>query len=243
MLTERHAMVVVNNITVLIDTQKLLDTVSCSLTKGHITSFIGKSGAGKTTLLKSLAGLIPVTHGNIMLNGKSLTALTPSQRAQEVGYVFQDFNLFDQLTVLENCMDSLIVHGKTHNEAQRIALEVLQNLQIDSYTERYPHELSGGQQQRVAIARALCLKPRILLLDEPTASLDPANTDILANILKKLASSGLTVACSSQDMSFVRKIFDRIYYVEAGKIIEVCEDVAQLDQCPTIRQWVAMINN
>ncbi len=232
-------MVIVNNLTISIKNQKLLDNVSCSLTKGRITGFIGKSGAGKTTLLKSLIGLEPIKSGDVIINNKQLNKLSARQRSEEIGYVFQDYNLFPQLTVLENCIDPLLVLGKSYAQAEEIALNSLQDLEMNNYIQKYPFQLSGGQQQRVAIARALCLNPRVILLDEPTASLDPANTDILINILKKLSIDGLTVGLSSQDMNFVRKLFDRIYYVESGKIIEFCEKPEQLNQCPQIRNWIS----
>lgn len=216
----------------------ILDDVSVMLVPGRITSFIGKSGAGKTTLLKSIAGLLPATSGDIIVNDRQLNKLTLQQRTEEMGYVFQDFNLFPHLTVRENCIDPLIVHGTTYDVASLRALSVLQELALDSYSEKYPSELSGGQQQRVAIARALCLQPRILLLDEPTASLDPFNTDILVTILKSLATQGLIIGLSSQDMSFVRKVFDRVYYVELGKIVEFCDDITMLDHYSAIQYFI-----
>jgi ABC-type polar amino acid transport system ATPase subunit len=203
------AMVTVKNLIIQIKDQTIVDDISATLTPGHITSFIGKSGAGKTTLLKSIAGLMPITRGTIVIDNQKLLILTSRQRAEKVGYVFQDFNLFPHLTVRENCIDPLLMHGKPYAQAEQRALSVLLKLNMDGYAEKYPYELSGGQQQRVAIARALCLQPMVLLLDEPTASLDPLNTDILVTILKSLAAQGLTIGLSSQDMNFVRKVFDR----------------------------------
>ncbi|MBX9830563.1 ATP-binding cassette domain-containing protein [Candidatus Babeliales bacterium] len=227
-------MVLVNNVSVQIKEQLLLDNVSVTLEPGRITSFIGKSGAGKTTLLKSIAGLMPITSGEINF----VPGVAGEARAELVGYVFQDFNLFPQLTVLENCIDPLLVRGKSYEQAQVIALAALQELEMESFAARYPSELSGGQQQRVAIARALCLKPRVLLLDEPTASLDPASTDLLVAILQRLAQSGLTVALSSQDMSFVRKVLDRIYYIQSGAVLEFCDGAAALETCASIKNWL-----
>jgi polar amino acid transport system ATP-binding protein len=231
-------MVLANNLTVQVKGQILLDSISCSLQPGRITSFIGKSGAGKTTLLKSLASLIPVTSGVIVVNNKQLKDTTPQQRAEEVGYVFQEFNLFPHLTVLENCIDPLIIRGTSYAEAKARALVVLQTLGMSTFIDRYPSELSGGQQQRTAIARSLCLKPRVLLLDEPTASLDPENTDILIALLRSLAGEGLIIGVSSQDMSFVQKVFDRVYYLEDGKIIEFCDGQKMLGQCPAIQRFI-----
>ena len=261
-------MVNIENLTVIINNQTILDRINCSLLPGRITCFIGKSGAGKTTLLKALASLVPVRSGSITIDGAPLQTDKPAQvnvdgtleiNAHEqsdissgvstrVGYVFQNFNLFAHLTVLGNCIDPLRVHGVEYDEAEKIAMQELQKLGMDMYRDKYPAQLSGGQQQRVAIARSLCLNPQILLLDEPTASLDPINTDSLVTILKFLASgglsadktttAGLTIGISSQDMSFVRKILDRIYYIEAGRIIDFCDSAQNLDSCPAIKQFI-----
>ncbi|MCL4380481.1 ATP-binding cassette domain-containing protein [Candidatus Dependentiae bacterium] len=231
-------MVIVNNLDVCIKKQPILEQITITLTPGHITSFIGKSGAGKTTLLKAIAGLIPVRGGEIIINNHQLQQLTARQRAEEVGYVFQDFNLFPHVTVLQNCINPLLIHGKSQQEAEQLACKALQELAMEKYLQRYPSELSGGQQQRVAIARALCLQPRILLLDEPTASLDPANTDLLITILHTLAKQGLTVALASQDMSFMRKVMDRVYYLQAGTIVAFCDNKSTLDQYPAIKKWL-----
>lgn len=231
-------MAAVNKLVVQLQGQLILKSVSCLLAPGKITTFIGKSGAGKTTLLKSLVGLIPIAQGSISINGKSIAELSNTQRSEEIGYVFQDFNLFPHLTVLQNCIDPLIVHGIPYNQTQKRAHEILQQLEMHNFLNKYPSSLSGGQRQRVAIARALCLKPRILLLDEPTASLDPLNTDILVQILNNLTKQGLTIGLSSQDMSFVRKVFDSVYYMESGQIVESCNGIEQLATCPLISQFV-----
>jgi ABC-type polar amino acid transport system ATPase subunit len=233
-------MVSVNNVTVHSGNQTILNDVSLSFVPGTITTIIGDSGAGKTTLLKSIVGLMPISTGTIMINGKSLQEFLPRQRAEAIGCVFQDFNLFPHLTVLENCIDPLQVHGIAYHDACARAIAVLQELGMAAYLGRYPSQLSGGQQQRVAIARALCLNPRVLLLDEPTASLDPFNTDLLVGILKTLAQRGLTIVVSSQDMDFVRKIIDRAYFMQSGTVAESCENAAQRDQCPIIKKWISV---
>lgn len=232
-------MVIANNLTVILNNQTVLNNISCILQPGCITSFIGKSGAGKTTLLKTLAGLVTATDGAITINDKKLQDFSAKERSQEIGFVFQDFNLFAHLTALENCTDPLIVQGMPYDQAEKRSREVLQELGMQIFAEKYPQELSGGQQQRVAIARALCLQPKILLLDEPTASLDPENTDILVSILKKLAQQGIAVGVSTQDMSFIRKIIDRVYYLDTGKIIEYCPSKEKLNSCPNITQFIS----
>lgn len=231
-------MVIVNNVSVIINNKKILQSVSCSLLAGRITLLIGKSGSGKTTLLKSLINLMPASQGSITIDGKQLKNMSSKERSETIGYVFQDFNLFPHLTVLENCIDPLLVHNYSLNEAKKIAREILQELDMISFIDKYALELSGGQQQRVAIVRALCLKPKVLLLDEPTASLDPFNTEILIGILKRLAAQGLTIGLSSQDMNFINKIFDRVYYIENGVITELCNGKENLGQNPIIKKFL-----
>ena len=231
-------MVNVENLTVKIKNQILLNKIFCTLLPGRITCFIGKSGAGKTTLLKSLVNLVPIITGQIIINNKQLGELNNCQKAEEIGYVFQNFNLFNNLSVLENCIDPLLIRGMNNDDAKQIAIRELKKLGMENYIDKYTSELSGGQKQRVAIARSLCLKPRIILLDEPTASLDPNNTHTLVKILKSLASEGLTIGVSSQDMNFVNSILDRVYYVEAGNIIDFCENAKSLDKCPMIKYFI-----
>lgn len=231
-------MVIVNGLCVSVHDKNILKALSCSLLPGRITLFIGKSGAGKTTLLKTLVGLNTFAKGTITVDDNQIALLSRKQRAQTIGFVFQEFNLFPHLTAVQNCIDPLIVNGMNYDNAYRRALECLQDLEMIDFSNAYPSELSGGQQQRVAIARALCLNPKILLLDEPTASLDPLNSNILAKILKKLAGQGLTIGLSSQDMSFVRTVFDRIYYMHDGTVVEYCDDQNRMDLCPLIATFL-----
>lgn len=225
-------MVVVNGVSVFLQEQQILASVSCTLLPGRITLFLGASGAGKTTLLQTLGGLLVQHEGSISLFGMPSDKLSLQQRAELIGYVFQDFNLFSHLTVLQNCVDPLVVHHVPYEQALQRAYKALESLGMQDFCNRYPHQLSGGQKQRVAIARALCLQPKVLLFDEPTASLDPANTDNFIAILQDLAVQGFTIAVSSQDMHFARKIFDRAYYVRSGQIVEECSDKNELARCP-----------
>jgi len=233
-------MVIVNQLQVKLQNKIILHAVSCTLLSGRITAFIGRSGAGKTTLLKSLVGLHSINSGSIIVNDQQILELSSSQRAEEIGYVFQDFNLFPHLSVFQNCLDPLLMHGMNYEQATLRVKVVLEQLDMTQCIDQYPSELSGGQKQRIAIARALCLQPRVLLLDEPTASLDPLNTDILVIIVKKLAAQGLTIGLSSQDMSFVAKVFDRVYYMQAGEIIELCENINEVDHSPLISQFMKL---
>lgn len=235
-------MVNVTNLCVQRNKKIILRDITCSLSPGRITTFIGPSGAGKTTLLQTLVDLVQPSTGTITLNSKQIQNLTHPERAATIGFVFQQFNLFPNLTVLENCIDPLIIRGINNATAQQTAINILTQLGMQAYADTYPSELSGGQQQRVAIARALCLNPRILLLDEPTASLDPSNTQILVSILKQLAHNGMTIGVSSQDMNFVRSILDRVYYLENGEIINFCDNIQDMQTCAHIMQFIKKTN-
>jgi len=231
-------MVIINNITVQLQKQTILENVSCTLEPQRITLFMGTSGAGKTTLLKTLSGLYPLQNGSILINGISIESLSSGKRAETIGYVFQSFNLFPHLSVLQNCTDPLIAHSIPKEIALERATNILTQLELSAHLHKYPAQLSGGQQQRVAIARALCLQPSILLLDEPTASLDPNNSKILATILQNLAQKGLTIALSSQDMAFARTIFDRGYFMANGTITEYCDASKNIAHHKEISQFL-----
>lgn len=201
-------------------TQTILNNVSFDVPKGRITVFIGRSGAGKTTLLKCIATIIETFTGTILVDGKELKEVSKEKRSSYIGFVFQDFNLFPTMTVLQNCIDPLLIRGVSKKDAIKKAAEVLALLGMERFVERYPQQLSGGQKQRVAIARALCLEPKVLIFDEPTASLDPENTKILITIINKLVQQGITVVLASQDMPFVNEVADLIYLIENGKTVE-----------------------
>lgn len=203
----------------------ILNDVSITFPAGRITVLLGKSGAGKTSLLRSIAGLEKPIHGSILIDGKDLSKMPCSQRARNVGIVFQQFNLFPHLTVLQNCMQPLMVNNAMfEDEARTKALAYLKMVEMEALAHRYPMQLSGGQQQRVAIARALCLEPQVLLLDEPTSALDPANTKALQRLLQYFAEQGLALVISSHDMEFVRNILDRAYLIENGNIIDYLDN-------------------
>jgi len=219
----------------------ILSDISVSFPIGRITVLLGKSGAGKTSLLRCIAGLEKPIAGSIRINGKELALLSAPERARLVGIVFQQFNLFPHLTVLQNCMQPLMVNSNMFSDdAQTRALHHLKLVEMEAFAHRYPSQLSGGQQQRVAIARALCLEPQVLLLDEPTSALDPASTRALQRLLQQLASQGLAVVISSHDMEFVRNILDRAYLIDQGKVIDQFDNKQENPQFGyTINQFLA----
>ncbi len=198
-----------------------LNNITCHLPQGEITAFIGKSGAGKTTLLKCMANLYINYEGNITCNQHNIKNLSHKERASTVGFVLQQFHLFPHLSVLENCKLALTeTVGMSEKEATEKARTALESLGMESFLDSFPVRLSGGQQQRVAIARALVLSPKILLLDEPTSSLDPETKLNLMSLLLELNKKGITIGFSSHDMPFIQKISNRIYFLENGTITE-----------------------
>ena len=199
----------------------ILKEVSFELRKGRITTFMGQSGAGKTTLLKCIANLNSQYEGVITCDGEDIKNLKPTQRASTIGFVLQQFHLFPHLSVLKNCTYALEnVMGVNEVEAEKKVTEILTILKMESFIHSFPAQLSGGQQQRVAIARALSLHPQILLLDEPTSSLDPESKKSLESLLLDLNSRGITVAISSHDMPFIKRIMDYVYFMDKGEVIE-----------------------
>jgi len=199
----------------------ILNDVSFGIEQGRITSFIGKSGAGKTSLLKCVANLIDSYQGSITFRDTAIKTLSAKERVSHVGFVFQQFNLFPHMTVLQNCMHPLVTVLEMGEEAARTkAIEGLGLVAMDAYAASHPHQISGGQQQRVAIARALALNPQVLLFDEPTSALDPESTKSLQDVLLNLRSAGITIAVSSHDMPFIKGVLDKVYFLEQGTIID-----------------------
>jgi len=220
-VNERPLMLAGKNISFNYDNNCVLNTISFQAQPQRITCFIGKSGAGKSTLLRCIAGLEKINAGLFLFDQNSLAELSPQARAQTIGFVAQQFNLFPHMTVLQNCAQPLqLVLGLEQKQAETKALCILASLGMEAYANVYPATLSGGQQQRVAIARALGLDPAVLILDEPTSALDPENTRILVEVLQQCAQNGKIVIVSSQDIAFLKLIRDWVYLLEDGKIVE-----------------------
>ena len=198
-----------------------LDNIDFDLNKGEIVIFLGKSGSGKTTLLKCLASLISNYEGSFIFENQNLKEMHRKTRVSSVGFLAQHFNLFANMTVLENCIHPQIhVKGINPRDAKKRAIKTLEKLHIEQFSLKRPDQLSGGQQQRAAIARALCMKPKALLLDEPTSALDPESTFKLKAILKELKEEGICIAISTHDMIFAKSIMDKCYFLQDGKIVE-----------------------
>lgn len=221
----------------------VLKDVSFEIRKGRITTFMGQSGAGKTTLLKCIANLYSEYEGIITCNGNDITNFNVLERATTIGFVLQQFHLFPHLSVLKNCTYALINTMKIEAaKAEKMASETLNVLSMQRFIHSFPSQLSGGQQQRVAIARALVLRPEILLLDEPTSALDPESKKDLESLLLELNAKGITIALSSHDMPFIRKIMDYVYFMEQGELIEEWDqEIEALASKEKIKQFLTHI--
>ena len=183
----------------------------------------GPSGSGKSTLIRCINRLEDHQEGRIVVDGTELTHDLKNIDAirREVGMVFQSFNLFPHLTVLENCTLAPIWVRKTpKSEAETFAMELLERVKIPEQAAKYPGQLSGGQQQRVAIARSLCMRPNIMLFDEPTSALDPEMIKEVLDVMVDLAESGMTMVVVTHEMGFASQVADRVIFMDEGQIVE-----------------------
>lgn len=194
--------------------KKVINNVSFNVAPGQIVVLLGQSGVGKSTILRALCNLESLDAGSMTLNDKPMDFL-------KVGMVFQDFNLFAHLTVLQNIMLPLThVAKKTEQEAEKIAHEMLQRFDILAQLASYPVSLSGGQKQRVALARALSLQPAVLCLDEPTSALDPQLTQQVGQIITDLAKQKIMIVIATHDIGLLQNLSCTIHLMSHGKIIE-----------------------
>jgi general L-amino acid transport system ATP-binding protein len=201
----------------------VLKDIDLDVKRGERIVICGPSGSGKSTLIRCINRLETHQEGSIVVDGIELTDDTKhiNDIRREVGMVFQHFNLFPHLTVLENCTLAPIWVRKTpKREAEEIAMQYLERVKIPEQANKYPGQLSGGQQQRVAIARSLCMNPRVMLFDEPTSALDPEMIAEVLDVMVGLAEDGMTMLCVTHEMGFARKVANRVIFMDGGQIVE-----------------------
>lgn len=202
---------------------KALDDVSISIKKGEVIVIVGPSGSGKSTLLRSLNLLEVPTAGTINFEGTNITnkRVNINEHRQKMGMVFQHFNLFPHLSIMENLtIAPNKVLKKTKAESEKLALELLSKVGLEHRANAYPNQLSGGQKQRIAIVRALCMQPDVLLFDEPTSALDPEMVGEVLDVMKSLADEGMTMAVVTHEMGFAKEVGTRVVFMDSGKIVE-----------------------
>lgn len=201
----------------------VLKGITTRIRRGEVVVVCGPSGSGKSTFIRTLNRLEEHQRGRIVVDGIELTSDLRNIDAirREVGMVFQQFNLFPHLTVLQNVtLGPIHVKKMKKSEAIERAMELLSRVGIAEQAEKYPGQLSGGQQQRVAIARALAMNPAVMLFDEPTSALDPEMIKEVLDVMRELARSGMTMVCVTHEMGFAREVADRIIFFDRGKIVE-----------------------
>jgi polar amino acid transport system ATP-binding protein len=201
----------------------VLKNVDFNVKKGEIVVICGPSGSGKSTLIRCINGLEDIDEGEIIVDDIDIHASKKNLQEirSEVGMVFQHFNLFPHLTILENItLAPTLVKNIDKNEAKKVAMSLLEKVKLSNKANAYPSDLSGGQKQRVAIARSLAMKPKIILFDEPTSALDPETIGDVLSVMKDLAKENFTIVCVTHEMGFAKEVGDRIVFMDHGVIIE-----------------------
>ena len=220
---DTQAMIELENVDKFFGSFQALKGVNLTVGKGEKVVVCGPSGSGKSTLIRCINRLEEHSSGKIIVNGHELTDAVKDIDAvrREVGMVFQSFNLFPQLTVIENLMLAPRLVRKTPKaENQANAMRLLERVKIPEQADKWPSQLSGGQQQRVAIARALCMNPEVILFDEPTSALDPEMISEVLDVMTDLAGEGMTMICVTHEMGFARSVADNVVFMDEGEIVE-----------------------
>jgi polar amino acid transport system ATP-binding protein len=228
-------------------TELVLNNLSLVVPEHTATALIGASGSGKSTLLRCINLLESIDDGQIFLDGDEISdpLINADDVRRRLGMVFQSFNLFPHKTVLENITLSPIkVHGKSKDEANTAAIELLKRFDLSDKADQYPDRLSGGQQQRVAIIRSLAVNPRLLLLDEVTSALDPVLVNEVLTAVRDLKSDGMTMVLATHEMGFATQVADEVCFLESGNIIErgTADQVLHNPQNPKTQEFLKRVH-
>lgn len=226
--------------------QEVLKSISTSIQKGDVLALIGPSGCGKSTFLRSLNLLEVPTDGHVLFEGTDLTdkSVDINHVREKIGMVFQQFNLFPNMTIRENIMLAPVKRKiMTKEEAAKKADELLSRIGLSDKADAYPYELSGGQKQRVAIIRSLAMNPDIILFDEPTSALDPEMVGEVLALMKQLAEEGMTMVVVTHEMGFAREVANRVMFISDGVIQEegTPEEIFGNPKSPRLREFLSKI--
>ncbi|TWC64586.1 amino acid ABC transporter ATP-binding protein [Herbaspirillum sp. SJZ099] len=225
-----------------------LRNINEEIRRGEVVIVCGPSGSGKSTLIRTLNRLEPIDDGQIYIDGQDVHAggVDINQLRSRIGFVFQSFNLFPHMSVARNVMlATMRVLKLSERQARERAMGLLDKVGLAGKADAYPGQLSGGQQQRVAIARALAMKPPVMLFDEPTSALDPEMVGEVLQVMKGLASEGMTMVCVTHEMGFAREVADRIVFMAEGQVLERArpQDFFERAQHPRAQKFVADIRH
>ena len=221
--TASEEMIVIQDLNKWYGNFHVLKDINLTVRKGEKIVVCGPSGSGKSTMIRCINRLEEFQQGSLVVDGIEMIEDVKNIDAirRDVGMVFQHFNLFPHLSILENlCLGPIWVQKKPKAEAEAIAMKYLERVKIPEQANKFPGQLSGGQQQRVAIARSLCMNPNIMLFDEPTSALDPEMIKEVLDVMIELAEEGMTMICVTHEMGFAKKVADRVIFMDAGEIVE-----------------------
>ncbi len=239
-------MISVNNLQKNFEGVEVLKGMDVTINKGDVVCVIGPSGSGKSTFLRCLNLLEKPTGGNIIFEGEDLTdkKVDINKHRQKMGMVFQQFNLFPHMSVLENLTCAPVMLKKVSKaEAKEKAMELLARVGLADRADSYPNQLSGGQKQRVAIVRALCMEPDVMLFDEPTSALDPEMVGEVLDVMKELAKEGMTMVVVTHEMGFAREVSNRVLFLDDGRIAEegTPQQIFNEPKCERLKTFLAKV--
>ncbi len=223
MTTEKDVIIRVENLQKAFGDLSVLAGIDINIYRGDVVVVVGPSGSGKSTFLRCLNRLEESTGGSIYFEGEDITdpSVNINKHRQKMGMVFQQFNLFHHMTIMKNLtIGPMKLLGKSKDEAEKKARELLDRVGLGDRANSYPKQLSGGQKQRVAIVRALCMEPEVMLFDEPTSALDPEMVGEVLEVMRELARDGMTMVCVTHEMGFAREVANRVIFIDDGKIAE-----------------------
>ena len=223
MTTEKEVLIKVENLQKSFGGLDVLCGIDIDINRGDVVVVVGPSGSGKSTFLRCLNRLEESTGGSIIFNGEDITSpkVNVNKHREKMGMVFHQFNLFPHMTIMRNLtIGPMKLLGKSKEEAEKKAQELLDRVGLGDRAESYPNQLSGGQKQRVAIVRALCMEPEVMLFDEPTSALDPEMVGEVLEVMRELARDGMTMVCVTHEMGFAREVANRVIFIDEGVIAE-----------------------
>ena len=222
-MSDNQCLIRVENLKKSFGELEVLRGIDLEIDKGDVYVIIGASGSGKSTFLRCLNLLEEPTGGRIFFEGTDITGpkIDINLHRRKMGMMFQHFNLFPNMTVLKNMtLGPRKLLGKSKEEAERKAMELLERVGLSDRAGAYPSQLSGGQKQRIAIVRALCMEPDVMLFDEPTSALDPEMVGEVLDVMKELAKDGMTMVVVTHEMGFAREVGSHVVFMDDGTILE-----------------------